>query len=300
MILAQQNDPEKAAELANFLADQLVVAANKGGPDTRGGDVTVIDRAEPPIEASGPPLTVLVLAAALAGAIGAVLLAVASEYFGDRVRDGEELAYLAGGSLLGTVDLNPRSPKREQKRRVVLRHVASAILLAGEGQRRTALLAPIEGDDGPELATQLTAAVTEFGRSVTLVGDGSRFDRSSLGAIGPRVRFADTGANAVVDAGVAQATVDRAGQGSDVVLVCPPSLAQSPAALIWAGATDTTIVAAPLSSQTRASVRYAAEAIRAASGSIDGVVALKPTKGRRASASREAARPLSSTTTGRG
>ncbi len=39
---------------------------------------------------------------------------------------------------------------------------------------------------------------------------------------------------------------------------------QSPAALIWAGATDTTIVAAPLTGQTRASVRYATEAIRAA------------------------------------
>ncbi|MCC6619322.1 MAG: hypothetical protein IT341_09850 [Chloroflexi bacterium] len=300
VILAQQNDPVRAADLANFLADQLVVAANKGGEDTLGGEVTIIDRAEPPTETSGPPLTILVLAAGLAGAIGAVLLAVASEYFGDRVRDGEELAYLAGGALLGTVDLDPRSPKREQKRRIILRHVASAILLTGEDQRRTALLAPLEGEDGPELATLLTAAVTEFGRSVTLVGDGSRFDRSILASIGPRVRLADTGANPMLDPAVARATVDRAGQGSDVVLVCPPALGQSPAALIWAGATDTTIVAAPLTGQTRASVRYATEAIRAASGSIGGIVALKPARSRRrGQVSKEAARPLSSTTSGR-
>ena len=92
VILAKQETAQKAADLANFLSDRLIDIAAEGRADSPEGEVSVIDTAAPPSEPSGPRMSVLALAAAMAGGLGALLLAVASEYFGDRVRDGTDMA----------------------------------------------------------------------------------------------------------------------------------------------------------------------------------------------------------------
>jgi hypothetical protein len=117
-------------------------------------------------------MSVLALAAAMAGGLGALLLVVAAEYFGDRVRDGNDLADAAQRPLLGTIDLSPAvTAHGEGGRDQAVRRMASRMVLDAGASPVSLAVVPIDADDGSALAARIAQALTDFGKRVTVVTD---------------------------------------------------------------------------------------------------------------------------------
>jgi capsular polysaccharide biosynthesis protein len=291
VILAEQDTPEKAAELANFLADRLIAAVAGGVADSPDGAVSVIDRAAPPTEASGPGISLLALAGAMAGGLGALLLAMAAEYFGDAVRDGNDIAEAAGRPLLGTVDMNVRTTRygTAVPDKLELRRIAIAMLLDPDGWPRSVAVVPIDTHDGSTLTMEIARALTEFGKRVTVVrdepeaiheSDGIDEPEAIVGASGnsagsPNIVGTQLSAHSAFSKDKALAVVANLLNDADVVLVASPSLVTSPHGLIWSSVVDSTILSAYQRGATRKAVLHATEALVAAGATIDGVVMVK-------------------------
>lgn len=284
VIIATQHTPAAAAELVNFLANRLIEATDEGDTDSPEGVVTVIDPAVPPTEPSGPSAPILALAAGLAGLISMLLLSVAAEHFGDKVRDRDDLAATAGADLLGVIDVGGSVTEAiPAKRRDALRRVASALLSEAGGQGGAVAVVPVAEDTSREIITDLARTVTDFGKRVAVIDGTAGFERAALSQ-GGTIRYSTSAAPAgTPDAVRVQAMVESARAGSDVVLVATPALAASSDALVWAGATGATVLVAPERGTSRTVIRDAAGAVTAAGGAIRGVVATKFKRQRRRS-----------------
>jgi len=290
VITAKQDNPEAAAALANFLADRLIELADEGSAESPEGEVTVIDSAEPPLEPSNPRTSLIALAAALAGGIVALLLAVAAEYFGDWVRDPQDLADAAGSPLLGRIDLNKPAGSAGAAHTMELRHIASVLLVAGGGELRSVAVVPIGSEEQPAVAMQIARAATDFGKRVTVLvdegDDGVELDASSVRAV--TLMAVGFTAQAGLDRPHARMIIDDALETSDIVVLALPSLERSSHALLWASAANSTILAASERGPTRKAVRRAADALTAAGAHLDGVVAVKGRRRRRTLLARRA------------
>ena len=281
VILAKQETAQKAADLANFLAERLIDVAAEGRADSPEGEVSVIDSAAPPSEPSGPRMSVLALAAAMAGGLGALLLAVATEYFSDRVRDSADMAEAAGRPLLGTVDLRRGTTSQDA---LTLRRIASVILLEAANAPTTVAIVPINVDDGSALAMEIARALTEFGKRVTLIThepEALELAGTSLAGL-PTVVGSEVAAQGVLSKEKASDVVEGAVLGeADVVVVASPSLGTSPHGLIWTSVVKSTILSAVERGATRKGVLHAAEAVTASGGTIQGIVVVKSRRTRR-------------------
>lgn len=288
VITAKQDDPETAAAVANFLADRLIELTDEGRAESPEGELRVIDSAEPPVEPSNPRTSLIALAAALAGGIVALLLAVAAEYLGDWIRDGQDLADSAGSTLLGRVDLNRTAAASNAAYIMELRHIASVLLVAGGGELRSVAVVPVGGEEQPAVAIQIARAATDFGkRVVVLVDEGdSDVDLGSIGAV--TLRTVGFTGLASLDPQSARRIIDDALKTSDVVVLAAPSLETSSHALLWASAADAAILAASVRGSTRSAVRRASEALTAAGARVEGIVAVKAARRRRARLARRA------------
>lgn len=287
VIIATQPDPERAAELVNFLANRLIEVSDEGGAESPEGVVTVIDPAVPPTEPSGPTAPILGLVAALAGLISMLLLAVATEHFGDRVRDSDDLAATAGAELLGVIDVGgaPSDEPVTAKRREALRRIASALLVESDGHLgggAAVAVVPVAEETSREVITDLARTLGEFGRRVAVIDGTSGFERAALRPTGA-VRLPAEPTTGTTDAARARAIVDAARDGADIVVVATPALVASSDALVWAGATGSTMLVAAERGHSRMAVRNAVTSIVAAGGSIRGVLATKAKRQRRRS-----------------
>lgn len=317
VIVAEQDTPQKAAALADFLGDRLILLASLHRADSPEGLVSIIDPAEPPTESSGPRMSVLALAAAMAGGLAALLLIVAAEYFGDRVRDGDDLANAAGHPLLGTIDLRQGSSPLGERDETIPRRIASKVLLGTTASPMSVALVPIDTDDGSALAAQLAGALTDFGKRVTIVTDGpgsavaarATSRKGVLNILGPQAapkstlneeaapvskvsgnptrkavgnaRLAQASPQPVVDKENSAEVTEKALKDADVVIIASQSLSVSPHGLIWSSVVDATVLVSHEGGSTRKAVRHAAEALTAAGATIIGVVQAKAPRARR-------------------
>jgi tyrosine-protein kinase Etk/Wzc len=101
-IRVRAGDPEDAAILANALATEMIQLTAQGITRPE-GELLVIEFARPATDPVAPQVSLLMLLAAAAGLIGALVLILLVEYFGDAVRSADDLAREAGAPLLGTV-----------------------------------------------------------------------------------------------------------------------------------------------------------------------------------------------------
>jgi polysaccharide biosynthesis transport protein len=94
-------DPDRAAVLANSLAEELaILGAQAGRPE---GQVQVLEAAQPSSRPLSPPSSLIALLAAFIGLVGSLSLVVAFEYLRETLRSAEELRAASGLPILGTV-----------------------------------------------------------------------------------------------------------------------------------------------------------------------------------------------------
>ena len=114
-IRAQDSDPEKAARIANTLAEELIHLTT--GATTRPeGQLEIIGEAIAPLTPIAPQVSLIVLLAMVAGLLGGLILVIVVEYATDTVRDRADLARLSGSDVLATLAFDPRVPRSTRSR----------------------------------------------------------------------------------------------------------------------------------------------------------------------------------------
>ncbi len=138
--------------------------------------LTVLDPAAPPESAVRPNRLVTTLAAALAGLLAAVGLALVAEHFDDRLRDGARLATATG---LGTLAIVPRGSAKAVRLREPksggltesYRLLRSNLLYATAGNPLHVVLvaSAVRGEGKTTTAAHLAVVLAESGQRVILV-----------------------------------------------------------------------------------------------------------------------------------
>lgn len=197
-ITARDNDPVRAAAIANALATQLRNEANKEltGQPTAGskagqpppttleaGRVTIVQPATPPDKPVGPTAGLIVPLTALVGLLGALGIAALVDSLSAVVRSEEDIAPYT--PVLGSVDGS--RPWRRNKQIVVdadpdsaaaasYRMLTTKIELSnGEGPLRSLLLLDVNGgNSSARVAANLAAGFGEDGTRVVLIDGDER------------------------------------------------------------------------------------------------------------------------------
>lgn len=117
-IVVVDTDPERAADIANALADAFIARNEKQNEqlidqiadveERVAGRVNMLalEEANPPTTPSGPRVRVNALAGTILGALAGITLAFYLVYRDDRIVDAEDLERYAGGPLLATIPRN--------------------------------------------------------------------------------------------------------------------------------------------------------------------------------------------------
>ena len=101
-VSADASTPEAASDIANLVAETFI-ASNQSALASRPGIVSIVERAQPPLEPAEPnPLRNALLAAFLAFAATAGIVALV-EYMDDTVKNDETVAQLTGLPVVGHV-----------------------------------------------------------------------------------------------------------------------------------------------------------------------------------------------------
>jgi capsular polysaccharide biosynthesis protein len=181
-------DPVRAARIADEIGRQLSAYAAQGA-DQVTGQLTVVDPAIPGVPTGAPP-SLLVIAAGLAGLVGAFTLVLLREYLNETVRDERDLAAVTGVAAAGTMSAPGwrsgrlttralRSPRSEAADE--FRILPTKIRLVAEaGNARSILLVGTRHvSQAGELAANVATVWAEQGRVVVI--DASRAgDMASL------------------------------------------------------------------------------------------------------------------------
>ncbi len=186
-IRVRRDDPNGAASLANALARELIVVADRTANDASSGRLTVIERAAPdPVPVSPNKLLVTGLAA-LAGLAVAFLLALVVELATDRVRDAADVEKLTGAPCISILQ-----PRRRLLRRLAAPTAGYALVAAaldardGTPAARTVSVTSESGDVSTmEVGLRLSEILGEAGHDVVLVdADPARVLTTKLGLTG--------------------------------------------------------------------------------------------------------------------
>ena len=188
VLTAQDADPRQAAALANaavqaFNRQSAVLLANPYAANRAG--LSIVETAAPPREPAGPgPLRIVVIAA-LVGALLALGIAFAVEYFDTSVRSANDVALLTGLTILAEVSAfkgaksqsklvtlaDPYSPSAEVYRMIRLH------LEAGADDRpiRTLIVTSARPYEGKSLtAANLAVALAQTGLRTMLIDTNLR------------------------------------------------------------------------------------------------------------------------------
>jgi polysaccharide biosynthesis transport protein len=191
-IRVRDSDPQRAAAIANAVADELTAFATEAaGLTPREGRMRIVERATPSTNDIGPSAGLIVPLAALAGLLGALGLAVLVDSLSTTVKNEQELAQLAPVAVLGSVDgtrlralgrpfVVEADPNSEAA--TAYRLLAAKIELSnGNRPLRSVLVVDAHGgQSGGRLAANLAGALAEGGARVSLIDSGEKGDVQAL------------------------------------------------------------------------------------------------------------------------
>lgn len=282
-IRVQDSDAERAARIANTLADELRLLAS-GGLSRPEGELQITEFAEAPTVPIAPQVPLIAILAAGAGLVGALLIVLFIEYLADTVRTREDVVRLGGGPALGSVPargdrsaagLEPATTGSPAATAYRVLGATVQVDEAGDGLRSLVTVPADTDDPGAEVALNLATAIAQTGRSVVLVdaaGDLTRLlgemDVRGLGdwladpkldpvallrARAGRLAFlpAGTGDLGVVGVEQARAILERLLVGTEIVVFSGGAVQGASGTLVWARAADRTLLVATLDRSRR-------------------------------------------------
>ena len=298
--------PERAAAVANALAQTLVQRASASTPE---GQITLVDRASVSQSPVGPSTSLIVPLTALVGLLGALGIAVLVDSLTTVVRTEGDLAAYAPVAVLGSVD----GARGRGLDRVVVeaepnsaaaasyRMLATKIELSnGEGPLRSLLVLDAHGGrSSGRLAANLAAALTEDGTRVVLIDGDERGDvmglfeqwRTNSSDLIQRARPLRIGRitfdrlrvrrprlivvrprSETLDVQQAGETIEHLLTGADVVVLTAAPVDRSSSSLVWARAAQATVLVAERDHTKREQVAPAVESLRVAEANVIGAV----------------------------
>ncbi|HEU4673338.1 MAG TPA: Wzz/FepE/Etk N-terminal domain-containing protein [Candidatus Limnocylindrales bacterium] len=309
-IKVDDSDPQRAAQLANTLANELIQLTS-GSTSRPEGQLQLIGGAQPPTSPVAPQVSLIVLLAAMAGLLGALVLVILVETLSDAVREPGEIARLVGAPILGTIEVpsaagQPGPPLVEaapgSPPAIALRQLTAKLLdtdsadrpvriaIVGVGEADAAIVAAnvaaaaslsgyrsilVDGSDGGAVSHLLGVdrlpGLRELVRNESNAGGALTSSRSST-AIMP------SGAGPLDGLGRerARAIIDQLGAGRDAVVVDGGGVTTSPVALDWiAGASLVVLVVALGAHPSRSAVRLAGESVAVVGARLAGVAVLQ-------------------------
>ena len=316
-IRAQDADPNRAALIANTIADELIQLTT--GATTRPeGQLEKISPAVAPTAPIAPQVSLIVLLAMVAGLIGGLVLVILVEYATDMVRDAGDLGRLARSDVLATIAFDQRTPGADPLpvaaatapgavNAIAFRLLASKIAVGeGDAMTRTILVTAVGPGDSAVGATGLAAAVAASGRRVVVVDGAADSDITQTLRLDGRPGLREAGSSGrddgltpvmgpvgihVLPSGVegsvellpverTRAIIGRLLQDHDLVIVDGGAVQRSPGALTWARVADHTIVLVRRGLSRRDDLRLALESLRYVDAKISGTVLVQRTTGR--------------------
>lgn len=307
-IRVQNGDQATAAELANALAGQLtaLVQLGTGRPE---GQLLIIEFAAPPTTPVAPQVSLIALLTALAGFLGALVVVVLIEYIGATVRSRDDVTRLVPVPFLGQIE-GQRSTRpgrglvveRLPASRMAssYRIVATKVAFADteEPVRSLLLVGAQSGDGTGETAVNLAAALATSGRRTVLVdaddvdGEATALlgleDRPGLAEVirgqsdadsvilahGPDLHVVPVGRSSLdfLDDGAVRRLMDRLLKDHDLVIVAGPPTLGSAEALVYARATDASVVVVRRDQTKRDALAHAVESLTLVGATVLGVV----------------------------
>lgn len=305
-IRVQDGDAERAADIANSLASELIQLTSSGTTRPE-GEVQVTEFADAPSSSVAPQVSLIVLVAAAGGLVAALLLVILIEYFANTVRTREDLRRLTGFTYLGSVP-------QVKGDRTEVPSIAPVDSPAGAAYRlidtklglsstdhppaSVVVLGAERGEPGPGVALDLAGAMAAAGRRITLIdADGElsvRLGWASQKGLGdaasgsgdiepidfaPRLGILPIGqvsAAATIEPDGATALVARLrADGIETIVIDGGSAQGSPAALVWARVAEAVVLTAIEDRTGRDQITYASESLRLVDAAVAGVVLLE-------------------------
>jgi Mrp family chromosome partitioning ATPase len=307
-IRAQHGNPTTAAELANALAGQLtaLVELGTGRPE---GQLQVQEFASPPTTPVAPQVSLIAILTALAGFLGALVVVVLIEYIGATVRSRDDVTRLVPVPFLGQIE-GQRSSKpgrglvveRLPASRLAssYRIVATRVVFADSEEPVQSLLmvGAQSGDGTGETAVNVAAALATSGRRTVLI-DGDDVDgvaTSLLGledrpglaevirgqadlssvvlAHGPDLHVVPVGRSSLasLDDGAVRRIMQRLLADHDLVIIAGPPTLGSAEALVYARASDASVVVVRRDQTKRDALAHAVESLTLVGANVLGVV----------------------------
>ncbi|HEY8169610.1 MAG TPA: hypothetical protein VIH24_00760 [Candidatus Limnocylindria bacterium] len=189
-VQATHTDPEVTADIANTVADEMILYSRRGlvRPESQ---LETIEPAETPTASTGTSPSLIAFLAGAAGLIAAGIIVASLEYFNHTVKTRQDLADLTGTPLLGAVNIGhgyaptPIQPLvveagPETKTAFGYRTLGNRMPLGEPGDEdrvRTLLVVGSQSGEGSgEFAANLAAILSRAGRSITLI-DADEVDK---------------------------------------------------------------------------------------------------------------------------
>jgi polysaccharide biosynthesis transport protein len=307
-IRAQHGNPTTAAELANALAGQLtaLVELGTGRPE---GQLQVMEFASPPTTPVAPQVSLIAILTALAGFLGALVVVVLIEYIGATVRSRDDVTRLVPVPFLGQIEGQRSSQpgrglvvERLPASRLAssYRIVATRVVFADSEEPVQSLLmvGAQSGDGTGETAVNVAAALATSGRRTVLI-DGDHVDGEATSLLGLEDRpglaevirgQADLGSVvlahgadlhvvpvgrsslASLDDGAVRRVMQRLLADHDLVIVAGPPTLGSAEALVYARASDASVVVVRRDQTKRDALAHAVESLTLVGANVLGVV----------------------------
>jgi tyrosine-protein kinase len=304
-IQVQDGSFERAADLANTMADQMI-QISKAGINRPEGELSRIQDAEPDPVPVAPQISLIVLLATAAGVVAAIVLVLLIEYLSSSIRTREELAALSGAPVLGTVPApvranpDPRDMADDGSAVATIYRVIAGRIVYGDPEAvlRSLAIVDTESETGSAIvAINLGRALARLGRRVVVVDGGTRGSlaglfgveavpgvrdvlarevqpRVALRIVGERLALMPAGfeGSDLVDPDRAHAVVHELLASADVVIVAASPVHAGPGALSWARALDRTVLVARRDHARREDVGAAAETLVQVGGNLIGAI----------------------------
>jgi succinoglycan biosynthesis transport protein ExoP len=181
-ITAEASNPEAARDLANLVGETFI-DSNQSALGSRPGSVSIVERAEAPLEPSAPRASLNALIGALLAFAATAAIVAAVEYMDDTVKNDEAVGQLTGLPVVGYVSQFARPGKpAEQLRSGVDPHsreaeayrsmrtnITYSMGTEGESKKRLLVTSPGPGEGKSTTAANLAVVFGLAGSRVALV-----------------------------------------------------------------------------------------------------------------------------------
>lgn len=181
-ITAEASNPEAARDLANLVGETFI-DSNQSALGSRPGSVSIVERAEAPLEASAPRSGLNALIGALLAFVATAVIVAAVEYMDDTVKNDEAVGQLTGLPVVGYVaqfsrpgkpgeqlrtGVDPHSREAEAYRSMRT-NITYSMGTDGEGKKRLLVTSPGPGEGKSTTAANLAVVFGLAGSRVALV-----------------------------------------------------------------------------------------------------------------------------------